>query len=154
MDAPDPDAVRAAVTTSPVDDAFAELDSICRRYEDSLTLEIAEETYADVARGVDTLQTATCYVDSELSALKRRFPGTVFSKLPAEYDAYELTTDDATLRLKFGQSHADRRPVDAPYESVTIAVPTGDAYFERVYEAFTRRSDTERTSTPTARDRQ
>ncbi|AZH26290.1 hypothetical protein [Haloplanus aerogenes] len=140
-DAPDPATVRATITGSPVDTAFAELDRICRRYDESLTLELAEDTYADLARGIDRLHAATCYVSDDLAALKRRFPGSVFSGLPDGYDAYALTTDEATLRLKFGQSHADRRPVTMPYDAVAVAVPTTDAYFERFYTALAERGE-------------
>jgi len=140
-DAPDPAAVRTAITSGPVDAGFAELDRICRRYDESLTLELAEDTYADLAHGVDRLSTATCYVDRELAALKRALPGSVFSGLPDGYDAYELTTDDATLRLKFGRSHADRRPVETPYAAVDVAVPTTEAYFERFYTVLADRGE-------------
>jgi len=140
-DVPDPDAVRATITDSPVDDAFAELDRICHRYDESLILELAEDTYADLARGVDRLSTATCYVPDDLASLKRRLPGSVFSGLPPEYDAYELTTADATLRLRFDQSHDDRRWVDAPYEAIEITVPTTEAYFERFGAAVAERAD-------------
>ncbi|SEA13661.1 hypothetical protein SAMN04488065_2034 [Haloplanus vescus] len=149
-DVPDPAAIGAILASSPVDDAFETLDRICGRYEASLTLELAEDTYADLTRGIDHLQTATCYVDADLATLKRRLPGTVFSTLPDGHDAYELTRGEATLRLKFGETHGATRSVDAPYATLEIAVPTTEAYFTRVSEAL----DTERTSTPTARDRQ
>jgi hypothetical protein len=74
-DAPDPDIVRAAITESLVDAAVAELDRICRRYDESLTLELAEDTYADLARGVDRLNTATRYVARNLDSLKRALSG-------------------------------------------------------------------------------
>jgi hypothetical protein len=141
VDAPDPAAVRTTLTSSPVDAALAELDRICRRYDESLTLELAEDTYADLARGVDRLQTATCYVDRDLAALKRTLPGSVFSTLPAGHDAYELTRNDATLRLTFGRSHADRRPVETPYAAVEVAVPTTEAYLQRFYETVAARAE-------------
>jgi hypothetical protein len=141
-DAPDPDAVRATITDSPVDAAIAELDRICHRYDETLVLELAEDTYADLARGVGRLNTATCYVDRDLDSLKRALPGSVFSELPPGHDAYELTTDGATLRLKFGQSHDDRRPIDTPYTAVDIAVPTTEAYVGRFYAAVAERDGT------------
>jgi len=138
---PDPDAVRATTTDSPVDDTFAELDRICHRYDESLILEPGEDTDADLARGVDRLSTATCYVPDDLASLKRRPPGSVFSGLPPGYDAYELTTADATLRLRFDQSHDDRQRVDTPYEAIGVTVPTTEAYFERFGAAVVEGTD-------------
>lgn len=68
-------------------------------------------------------------------------PGTVFSGLPDGYDAYELARGDATLRLKFGEAYADRRPVTTSYEAIPLAVPTTEAYVERFYAAVTERRE-------------
>lgn len=139
VDEPDPDDVRETVTSSPVDDALDELDSIFTRYEETITLEIAEDTYADIAQGVDNLYSMTCYTGDDLEYYKRNLPGTVFSRLPEDYDAYDLVNGDATLHLKFDQSHEDRYSIDTPYRAVDLTVPTTDAYFKQFYDTVQSR---------------
>jgi len=139
VDEPDPEYIRETVASSPVDDALDELDSIFTRYEETITLEIAEDTYADLAQGIDNLYSMTCYTERELEYYKRNLPGAVFSRLPDDYDSYDLVKDDATLHLKFDQSHGERYAIDTPYEAVDLTVPTTDAYFKQFYDTVQRR---------------
>lgn len=139
LEGPEPESVRDVVTSSPIHDPLEELDSICTRYDEPVTLEIAEETYADLARGVDTLHTMTCYVDHPLEYFKRTLPGTVFSGLPDGYEAYELTTGDGTIRIKFERSHSNRTVVSTPYDAVQITIPTPEVYFQTYFDATQKR---------------
>jgi hypothetical protein len=83
----------------------------------------------------------TFYVDEDLEELKRDLPGSVFSRLPDDHDAYELQDDDVTLRLKFDERHEDSVPVETSYDNVDVAVPTEEAYMSRFYDEVTDRME-------------
>lgn len=138
---PDPETVREAILNSPVHGALETLDAIFSRRDETVTLEIAETTYADLARGIDSLYRMDCYVEHDLEHFKRNLPGTFFSKLPDDYDSYDLTQEDATLHLKFAEAHEDADPVELPYQAVTVAIPTTDAYFSKFYDAVQTRME-------------
>jgi len=140
---PDPDAVRTVVENSPVHGALETLDAVFDRHGETVTLEVAETSYADLARGVDSLHRLDCYAPRDLDHYGRNLPGTFLSELPEGYDAYDLTRGDATLHLKFGKSHGEATPVGLPYRAVTVAVPTDKAYLATFRDAVRDRRNGE-----------
>jgi len=117
-----------------IGEALETLDVIVGRYDEEVSLEVAEDTYADVKEGIETYHRMTFYVDEDLREMKRDLPGSVFSRLPDDCDAYELQDDDVTLRLKFDERHEDSVPVETSYDNVDVAVPTEEAYMSRFYD--------------------
>lgn len=126
--------VYEALEEGSLGEVFGELDSLVERYDREMELEVAEDTVADLARGITEYSRATFYVDEELEELKEEFPGSVFSELPEGHDAYELQYEGVTLRMKFGSEHEDSVSIGTSYESLDIAVPTKEAYFSKFYE--------------------
>lgn len=124
-----------------VGEALETLDGIFERYDEDVSLEVAEDTYADVAEGIGSYHRMTFYVDEDLEELKRDLPGSVFSRLPDDHDAYELQDDDVTLRLKFDERHDESVPVETSYDNVDVAVPTEEAYMSRFYDEVTDRME-------------
>lgn len=138
---PEPETVREAILDSPVHEALETLDTVFHRRDETVTLEIAETTYADLSQGVSSLHRMDCYVEHDLEHFKRNLPGTFFSQLPDDYDSYDLMQGDATLHLKFAEAHEDADPIDLPYQALTVAIPTTDAYFSKFHDAVQTRME-------------
>lgn len=140
----DPDKVHHLVHTGAVGAAFARLDRQLAAVDESLTVELAEDTYswlhaiAPLHLADATTTQATLYLNRSLTELQDAAPDSDFSTLSVDTanDAYELVYPAVTLRLKFDTRHSDCTTIETEFAAITVAVPTMDAYRERTVEAL------------------
>lgn len=141
-DGTDPHHAAEFIVNSPITAILTQLENEMDAAGLNLQLEIAEDTYAFIAAhdpaDVDTLSTATFYVDTPLETIQEAAPDSAFAQLETDddLDAYELVAPDATLRFKFDQQHKTARPLPLNLDQVTIAVPTHEAYLSHSLQEF------------------
>lgn len=112
------------------------LDRELAHFEESLDLEVAEETFVDLYEGdVDEFYRMTFYVEDSLEEVQEAMPGSVFTELPDGYDRYELQDGDFTLALRFDSTHDETYEIDSDFQTLNIRAPTISSYYRKWMEA-------------------
>jgi len=113
-------------------------------YEESLVLEVAEETYADAYwdTGVDRDRDHdffVVYTEREVEALQAAMPGSVFDRFDPGDETHDLYVGGVVVRFVTGRSHAVVRLFETEFEYLDIGVPSE----ESVYQAWADAVDEE-----------
>lgn len=100
----------------------------------SLTLEVAEETYADAYWETDVDRNRThdffvVYVDRSVASLQAAAPGSVFDRMDSEGTTHDLYVGNVVVRFVTGTSHAVVRPFETDFECLRVGRPTEESVY-------------------------
>lgn len=106
------------------------LDEELAEHSTSLTLEIAEDTYAALLNNRPQRDKMTVYTPQSLPDIQKETPGSTFWKFDGyEKDKYyDMAEGDAFIRLRFEREHAETVPVETGYEHIAFRLPTYEAF--------------------------
>jgi len=120
-------------------EVLEQIDEQLADHEESLVVEVAEETYADAYWDTDVDRDRdrrhdffVVYVERDVEALQAAMPGSVFDRFEPGDETHDLYVGGVVVRFVTGRSHAVVRLFETEFEYLDIGVPTE----ESVYQAW------------------
>lgn len=120
---------RLDVDTDQLDAALQDLDEHVAAYDEDVTLEIAETSYADAYWETDVDHDRdhgffVVYLDRDLDELQQEMPDSVFDRFDSEGEVHDLYVEDVVLRLITGEDHDVVEILDNEYDAIDIGKPS------------------------------